>query len=44
MKQKLIAITKPLLAACMAFSWWFGSDIPSIVVLGEYPYPTEEKN
>lgn len=44
MKQKLIAIAKPLLATCMAFSWWFGNDIPSLLLLGEYSYPTEEEN
>lgn len=44
MKQKLIAISKVFLTTCMAFSWWFGSDLPSIVILGEYPYPTEDEN
>ena len=44
MKQKFITITKVLLTSCMAFSWWFGSDIPSVLVLGEYSYPVEEEN
>lgn len=39
MKQKLIAWTKPVLCACMAFSWFIHCDIPCIVLLGEYPYP-----
>lgn len=43
MKQKLIAWTRPLLCACMAFSWWIGCDIPSLVLLGEYPYPQKEE-
>lgn len=42
MKQKLIAMMGSLLTACMAFSWWIGSDIASFLVLGEIPYPTEE--
>ena len=42
MKQKFIAMMGSLLTACMAFSWWFGSDMPSYLLLGEYPYPTEE--
>ena len=41
MKQKLIAITGSLLTACMAFSWWVGSDVISIFFLGEYEYPTQ---
>lgn len=42
MKQKLIAWTKPILCACMAFSWWISCDIPSFFLLGEYPYPQTE--
>ncbi|MGN0376400.1 MAG: hypothetical protein ACI4ED_02075 [Suilimivivens sp.] len=42
MKQKLIAMMGTLLTACMAFSWWFGSDIGSAIILGEYPYPQKE--
>lgn len=44
MKQKLITVSKALLTACMAFSLWFGSDLPSVIILGEYPYPTEDEN
>lgn len=43
MKQKFIALTKPLLCACMAFSWFIGCDLPCILFLGEYPYPQEEE-
>ncbi len=43
MKQKLIAMMGSLLTACMAFSLWLGSDVISFLILGEYPYPTEEK-
>lgn len=39
MKQKLIAWTRTALCACMAFSWWIGSDLPSLLVFGEYSYP-----
>lgn len=39
MKQKLIAWTRPILCACMAFSLLLGSDLPSLVILGEYAYP-----
>lgn len=44
MKQKLFALSKVFLTTCMAFSLWFGSDFPSIVIFGEYPYPTEDEN
>ena len=44
MKQKLIAMIGSLLTTCMAFSWWFGSDLPSILLLGEYIYPTDKEN
>lgn len=44
MKQKLIALTKPLLVASMAFSWWiYGGSVTSLFLLGEYPYPTKEE-
>ena len=43
MKQKLIAWTKPVLCACMAFSWWIGIGAPSLIVFGEYPYPDEDE-
>lgn len=43
MKQKLITLMGSLLTACMAFSWWFGSDWASIVLLGEYSYPQKEE-
>lgn len=43
MKQKLIAMMGSLLTACMAFSWWIGSDMPSILVLGEFSYPRQEE-
>lgn len=42
MKQKLIAMMGSLLTACMAFSWWVGSDLPSVFLLGEEKYPTEK--
>ena len=41
MKQKLIALMGSFLTACMAFSWWVGSDAISIFFLGEYAYPTK---
>lgn len=41
MKQKLIAMMGTLLTACMAFSWWVGSDLVSVFLLGEYTYPTK---
>lgn len=43
MKQKLIAWTRPLLCACMAFSWWVSCDLPCILFLGEYAYPEKEE-
>lgn len=39
MKQKFIALTKPLLCACMALSCWISCSLPSIVFFGEYEYP-----
>ncbi len=44
MKQKLIAMIGSLLTTCMAFSWWIGSDMPSMLILGEYAYPSEDNN
>lgn len=44
MKQKLIAMMGSLLTACMAFSWWVGSDMVSFLLLGEYRYPTKNEN
>lgn len=42
MKQKLIAWTRPMLCACLGLSWFISCDLPSMVFLGEYPYPTKE--
>lgn len=44
MKQKLIAMMGSLLTACMAFSFWIGSDMASFIFLGECPYPTKDTN
>lgn len=43
MKEKLIKWSKPLLLACTIWSFWVGGGIASIVLLGEYPYPSEEQ-
>ena len=43
MKQKLIALSKPLMIACLGFAGWVGCDLVSFIFLGEYPYPTEEE-
>ena len=43
MKEKLLALAKPLVGACLAFTWWFGCDGVSGFLLGEYPFPTEEE-
>lgn len=43
MKKKLLALTKPLLLGCMAFSWWISAYVPSVVFFGEYEYPTNSK-
>lgn len=43
MKQKLIALAQPLMIACLGFAGWIGCDLASLFLLGEYPYPTEEK-
>ena len=44
MKQKLIAMMGSLLTACMAFSWLFGGDIVSVLLLGEYEYPEKKED
>ena len=44
MKQKLLAFSKIFLTTCMGLTWWFNCNLPSAVVLGEYPYPTEDEN
>lgn len=43
MKQKLIALSKPLMIACLGFAGWIGCDVVSLILLGEYPYPMEEE-
>ncbi len=42
MKEKLVKFSKPLLTACMALGIWMGFDIVSMVLFGEYEYPTEQ--
>jgi hypothetical protein len=32
-----------LLGTCAAFSWWIETNFTSLVLFGEYPYPTEEE-
>lgn len=44
MKQKFIAMMGSLLTACMAFSWWVGTDWASILLLGEYKYPSKNND
>lgn len=44
MKTRLVQWTKPLLTACMALSIWITIDIASILLFGEYEYPTEPSN
>lgn len=41
MKNWLVKISKPLLTAAMALGFWVGFDIASIVLFGEYEYPSE---
>lgn len=43
MKQKLIAMMGSLLTACMAFSWWIGTDLPCLLFIGDYKYPTKDE-
>ncbi len=42
MKNKLVKWSKPLLTACMALGAWMTIDIASIILFGEYEYPTED--
>lgn len=42
MKEKFIKWSKPLLTACTALGLWVSFDIASIILFGEYEYPTEE--
>lgn len=42
MKEKLIKLTKPLLAACMMWGAWVSVDIASILFFGECEYPEEK--
>lgn len=39
MKEKLLKLSKPLLAACMALGAWMTCDITSMIFFGEYEYP-----
>lgn len=32
-----------ILAVCAAFSWHVKMSHPSVVLFGEYPYPTEDE-
>lgn len=41
MKERLIRWSRPILTACMALSVWIYVDIVSIILFGEYEYPTE---
>ncbi|MDO5154384.1 MAG: hypothetical protein Q4D51_00320 [Eubacteriales bacterium] len=43
MKNKLLKHTKNLLCLAMAFSWIFSSDLASLCLFGEYPYPKKEE-
>lgn len=40
MKQKLIKWSKPLLYACMGWTIYLSNGFVSLILLGEYPYPT----
>ncbi len=42
MKEKLVRWSRPLLTACMALSFWITFDIASIILFGEYEYPTKK--
>lgn len=33
-----------LLSACVAFSWVLKTSMVSILLFGEYPYPTEDQD
>lgn len=41
MKNWLVKISAPLLTAAMAFGYWIYIDITSVILFGEYEYPTE---
>ena len=41
MKNWLVKISKPLLTAAMMWGAWVTIDIASIVLFGEYEYPSE---
>ena len=43
MKEKLLKLSKPFLATCMALGLWFTCDGVSIVFFGEYEPPIPEK-
>ena len=43
MKQKLIKWGGILLTACMGWGFWIGCDFTSAILLGEYPYPCNNK-
>lgn len=42
MKNWLVKISAPLLTTAMAFGYWIGCDISSIIFFGEYKYPVEK--
>lgn len=42
MKAKLVRLSKPLLATCMALGLWISYDISSLIFFGEYEYPEEQ--
>ena len=42
MKERLIRWSRPLLTACMALAFWIHFDVVSIILFGEYEYPTGE--
>ena len=42
MKEKFIRWSKPLLTASMALGIWVTVGITSLVLFGEYEYPTEK--
>lgn len=43
MKERLIRWSRPLLTACMALGIWITVGFTSLVLFGEYEYPTEKK-
>ena len=38
--QKMIA---KFLFSCIAFSWWIETNIVSVLLFGEYPYPVKDE-